>query len=269
MNIHHQIDVQAISSQLDATPILSVKAVSKYFSQQGNSKRVGLEDISLDCHEGEIIAILGQSGSGKSTLLRLLSGLIEPSEGTICYRNEVVAKPLQQSKMVFQHYALLPWMTVAENIAFGLSIQGVHPTLISERVELAMAMIGISGFACAYPSQLSGGMCQRVGFARPLVTQPEILLLDEPFSALDALTARRLKKDFLHIWGQPDNTIKSVVLVTHDVDEAIQMADHIIVLASNPGRVFAQLKLSGSDRHEGKHRLAEQIYHLLENASGA
>src|SRR5579862_718218 len=186
---------------MDDKPIIEVRAIYKSFKKSGGQELLVLNDINLKMYEGEIIAILGKSGSGKSTLLRIIAGLIESSKGKVYYRGQEVNEPVRGISMVFQTFALLPWLTVLQNVELGLEALGVHREDRRERALKAIDMIGLDGFENAFPKELSGGMRQRVGFARALVVNPDILLMDEPFSALDVLTGDNLKNDLIDLWN--------------------------------------------------------------------
>ena len=196
-----------------------------------------LEGVNLELVQGQIVGLLGRSGSGKSTLLRLIAGLSRPNAGELTYLGEPIAGPAPGIAMVFQSFALFPWLTVFENVALGLEAQRLPKAEIRSRTLAAIDLIGLDGFESAYPRELSGGMRQRVGFARALVVHPNILLMDEPFSALDVLTAETLRTDFLDLWSEGRMPIKGVILVTHNIEEAVLMCDRILVFGSNPGRV--------------------------------
>ena len=197
--------------------IMSVRDVKKSFKKKGAPELLVLDHVDFDVKENEIIAILGKSGSGKSTLLRILAGLMHTTSGDVYYRDQKIAEPVDGLTMVFQHFALLPWLTVLENVELGLEAQGVSKNERRQRALKAIDIVGLDGFESAYPKELSGGMSQRVGFARALVVDPEILLMDEPFSALDVLTADNLRNDLIDIWQSHKTNIKSVILVTHNI----------------------------------------------------
>ena len=203
-----------------------------------------LEGMNLELREGQIVGLLGRSGSGKSTLLRLIAGLSEPSDGHLSYLGQPIEGPAAGIAMVFQSFALFPWLTVFENVALGLEAQRMPRAEIRKRSLAAIDLIGLDGFESAYPRELSGGMRQRVGFARALVVHPNILLMDEPFSALDVLTAETLRTDFLDLWAEGRMPIKGVILVTHNIEEAVLMCDRILVFGSNPGRILSEIKVS-------------------------
>jgi NitT/TauT family transport system ATP-binding protein len=200
--------------------------------------------MNLELREGQIVGLLGRSGSGKSTLLRLIAGLAEPTAGHLRYLGQPIFGPASGIAMVFQSFALFPWLTVFENVALGLEAQRMPRADIRKRSLAAIDLIGLDGFESAYPRELSGGMRQRVGFARALVVHPNILLMDEPFSALDVLTAETLRTDFLDLWAEGRMPIKGVILVTHNIEEAVLMCDRILVFGSNPGRILSEIKVS-------------------------
>jgi NitT/TauT family transport system ATP-binding protein len=225
----------------DSEVIVSVSHCSKRFTNPDGKPLAVLEDINLDLHEGEIVALLGKSGSGKSTLLRCIAGLIAPTEGTVSYRGTPLNGANPGVAMVFQTFALLPWLTVQANTEVGLEARAVAPEERHRLAEQMIDLIGLDGFEQAYPKELSGGMRQRVGFARALVVEPDALLMDEPFSALDVLTAENLRTELLNLWGGKDFPTKAILIVTHNIEEAALMADRILVLSSNPGRFKAEI----------------------------
>lgn len=222
--------------------ILCVEHVRRGFNKSQDELLV-LDDVNLTLSENEIVGLLGRSGSGKSTLLRIIAGLIKPTGGTVTYRGESLQGPAEGVAMVFQTFALFPWLTVLQNVEAGLEALGVNPQERRKRALAAIDLIGLDGFENAYPRELSGGMRQRVGFARALVVDPTLLLMDEPFSALDVLTAETLRTDLLDLWNEGQLKIKSVLIVTHNIEEAVFMCDRILVLSSNPGRVVAEIKV--------------------------
>ncbi|OAJ52114.1 nitrate ABC transporter ATP-binding protein [Paraburkholderia ginsengiterrae] len=222
--------------------ILCVKNVSRGF-HKAQSELLVLDDANLSLREGEIVGLLGRSGSGKSTLLRIIAGLIEPTDGEVTYLGKPLDGPAKGVAMVFQTFALFPWLTVLQNVEAGLEALGVGTGERRERALAAIDLIGLDGFENAYPRELSGGMRQRVGFARALVVDPTLLLMDEPFSALDVLTAENLRTDLLDLWTQGRMPIKSVLIVTHNIEEAVFMCDRILVLSSNPGRVVGETQV--------------------------
>lgn len=196
-------------------PIIEVVNIQKSFKKGDRQDLLVLDDINLNVYEGEIVAVLGKSGSGKSTLLRIIAGLIEATNGSVNYRGKIVDGPARGISMVFQTFALLPWLTVLQNVELGLEALGVAREERRSRALKAIDMIGLDGFETALPRELSGGMRQRVGFARALVVNPDILLMDEPFSALDVLTADNLKSDLLDLWQSKKTGLNAIIFVTH------------------------------------------------------
>jgi NitT/TauT family transport system ATP-binding protein len=229
---------------MDSSPLLQCNDVRKAFPKPDGAELLVLEGMNLELREGQIVGLLGRSGSGKSTLLRLIAGLAEPSAGHLRYLGQPISGPAPGIAMVFQSFALFPWLTVFENVALGLEAQRMPRADIRKRSLAAIDLIGLDGFESAYPRELSGGMRQRVGFARALVVHPNILLMDEPFSALDVLTAETLRTDFLDLWAEGRMPIKGVILVTHNIEEAVLMCDRILVFGSNPGRILSEIKVA-------------------------
>ncbi len=256
-----------LPSTATQTPIISVKGVSKSFTGNGGTLLSVLDNISLELRAGEIVALLGKSGSGKSTLLRTIAGLIEPSSGTV-HSNGM---PLQGANpavgMVFQSFALMPWLTIQANVELGLEARGVPRAERTQRALDAIDLIGLDGFESAYPKELSGGMRQRVGFARALVLQPDALLMDEPFSALDVLTAENLRSELMALWARPDFPTKCICIVTHNIEEAVLLADRVIVLGANPGHIKAEVPIGLSRPRDRRglsfEALVDDLYGLL------
>ena len=222
-------------------PLLQVTGCRQSYHKDASADLIVLDDVNLTLREGEIVALLGRSGSGKSTLLRIVSGLLTPTAGRVMWRGTPVVGPADGVAMVFQSFALFPWLTVQENVELGLEARGVPRLERAKRADDALALIGLGGFASAYPKELSGGMRQRVGLARALVVYPDLLLMDEPFSALDVLTAETLRTDLIELWADGKLPVKSVLMVTHNIEEAVLMCDRILVFSSNPGRVANDL----------------------------
>ena len=247
--------------------IVQADAVCKAFTSPDGTALPVLESISFTLAEGEIVALLGRSGSGKSTLLRCVAGLIAPSSGTVSYRGTPLNGANPGVAMVFQSFALLPWLTVQQNVELGLQAQGVGAAERRERALKAIDLIGLDGFEGAYPKELSGGMRQRVGFARGIVTEPDALLMDEPFSALDVLTAENLRTELVGLWEGHEAPVKSILIVTHNIEEAVLLADRILVLSSNPGRIQAELTVElprPRDRHAPRFEaLVDTVYGIL------
>src|SRR3990167_6858996 len=247
--------------------IMSVRNVKKAFKKKGTGELLVLDHVDFDVKENEIIAILGKSGSGKSTLLRILAGLVNATSGEVCYRDQPITEPLPGLTMVFQHFALLPWLTVLENVELGLEAQGVARDERRKRALSAIDIVGLDGFESAYPKELSGGMSQRVGIARALVVDPEVLLMDEPFSALDVLTADKMRNDLIDIWQSDKTNIKSILIVTHNIEEAVLLADRILIFATNPGYIQQEIKVEmthpRNDQHPEFRALVEKIYRIM------
>ncbi len=247
--------------------IVEVSSVTKAFTTPDGQALPVLDGITFTLHEGEIVALLGKSGSGKSTLLRCIAGLIAPTTGTVTYRGTPLNGANPGVAMVFQTFALLPWLTVQQNVELGLQARGVSETDRAQRALDAIDIIGLDGFESAYPKELSGGMRQRVGFARALVVQPDALLMDEPFSALDVLTAENLRNELTGLWNGNQFPTKAILIVTHNIEEAALLADRILVLSSNPGRIKAELPVDlprPRDRHAPAFEaLVDTVYGIL------
>jgi NitT/TauT family transport system ATP-binding protein len=245
-------------------PIIEVKNIKKSFQKKRKSELLVLDEVNFSIQNREIIALLGKSGSGKSTLLRIMSGLIESSGGEVLYHGKPITQPIPGLSMVFQHFALLPWLTVLDNVELGLQAQKVSATQRRERALQAIDVVGLDGFESAYPKELSGGMSQRVGIARALVVNPEVLLMDEPFSALDVLTAENLRGDLLDIWNSDKTNIQTIILVTHNIEEAVTLADRIFIFDSDPGCVRSEipvtLKHPRNDQDPSFRQLVDQVY---------
>ncbi len=242
-------------------------SVRKTFRAPDRTERVVLEGVNFRLAEGEIVALLGKSGSGKSTLLRIIAGLAPASGGEVLYRGHTIDGPVHGLAMVFQSFALFPWLTVQENVELGLEAMGVPEDERHQRALEAIETIGLGGFESAYPRELSGGMRQRVGFARALVMRPDVLLMDEPFSALDVLTAETLRDDLLELWQDRALPLKSVLIVSHNIEEAVYMADRVLVFSSDPGQVKAEIPVTlqrPRDRESPAFRqIVDEIYALM------
>ncbi|HET7086941.1 MAG TPA: nitrate/sulfonate/bicarbonate ABC transporter ATP-binding protein [Rhizomicrobium sp.] len=223
--------------------LLNVEHVRRTFPRGGGEELLVLDDVNLTLREGEIVGLLGRSGSGKSTLLRLIAGLSQPQGGNLSYMGSPIQGPCQGVAMVFQSFALFPWLTVLENVQLGLEALNLPPREMRDRALAAIDLIGLDGYESAYPRELSGGMRQRVGFARAVVVHPNILLMDEPFSALDVLTAENLRTDLVELWGNGKLPIKGIILVTHNIEEAVLMCDRVLLFSSNPGRVSSEIRI--------------------------
>jgi NitT/TauT family transport system ATP-binding protein len=260
----------------DLAPIITVDGVIKSFPAPDGDLTV-LDGIDFRLYPGEIVALLGKSGSGKSTLLRCIAGLISPTSGSVAYKGTQLNGANPGVAMVFQSFALLPWLTVQQNVELGLQARGVPESERRDRALKAIDVIGLDGFEAAYPKELSGGMRQRVGFARALVLEPDALLMDEPFSALDVLTAENLRNEIVRLWDSQDpaagSPTQSLLIVTHNIEEAVLLADRIMVLSSNPGRIMAELTVDQPrprDRRSPEFEaLVDQVYGLLTGRDAA
>ncbi len=248
-------------------PLLQVRNIRQAYTKEASADFIVLDNVDLTMQSGEIVGLLGRSGSGKSTLLRIVSGLLRPTAGEVVWRGAALQGPAPGVAMVFQSFALFPWLTVQENVEIGLEAQGVRRAERRERAESAIDLIGLGGYESAYPKEMSGGMRQRVGLARALVVHPDLLLMDEPFSALDVLTAETLRTDLIDLWMERKLPVKSVLLVTHNIEEAVLMCDRILVFSSNPGRVAQELRVPFAhprNRHDAAFRkFVDDIYALM------
>jgi NitT/TauT family transport system ATP-binding protein len=219
-----------------------------------------LEHISFTAVEGEFIAIVGPSGAGKSTLLRLMNGLLSPSEGKVLYQGENQRGINYETSMVFQNFGLLPWLTVAQNVELGLEARTKDAAFRAEKVHHYIKKVGLEGYEEAYPRELSGGMKQRVGLARALAVEPSVLLMDEPFSSLDVLTSINLRNELIDIWNDRDNVVNTMIMVTHNIEEAIELTDRIIILSNRPGRIAGDIKIDlPRPRHKRDKQFIEYV----------
>ncbi|MEV6769547.1 nitrate/sulfonate/bicarbonate ABC transporter ATP-binding protein [Nocardia sp. NPDC051030] len=247
--------------------LIDLEDVGMSFTGASGERLNVLENVNLQLRDGEIVALLGRSGSGKSTLLRAIAGLLAPTSGQVSYRGEPLTGTNPGAALVFQSFALMPWLTVQDNVELGLAARGVAPAQRRRQALDAIDRIGLDGFETAYPKELSGGMRQRVGFARALVLEPDLLLMDEPFSALDVLTAENLRTELVTLWATADFPTKCVCIVTHNIEEAVQLADRVMVLGANPGRIIAEITVDQprprNRRAPGFAALVDQIYGLL------
>jgi NitT/TauT family transport system ATP-binding protein len=244
--------------------------VSKRFPLPGGKGEfAALSDISLRVVGGELLALLGRSGSGKSTLLRIMAGLIPPSAGAVTSSGRAVRGPNPDVAMVFQSFALLPWLTVQQNVELGLEARGTPQAQRRERALHVIDVVGLDGFESAYPKELSGGMKQRVGYARALAVEPKVLFMDEPFSALDVLTAENLRGEVDSLWNAGNFPSQSILLVTHNIEEAVQLADRVLVLGSNPGHVRGEVRIDlqrPHDRAAPRYKeLVDYLYQVMTN----
>jgi NitT/TauT family transport system ATP-binding protein len=241
------------------SPLVRVDHLRHFY---GSSDMPVLDDVNVTLVDNEIVALLGRSGSGKSTLLRIIAGLMPPTEGRVTICDQPVDGPAGDVAMVFQSFALFPWLTVLENVEIGLEAQGVVADEQRKRALAAIDLIGLDGYESAFPKELSGGMRQRVGLARALVVHPKVLLMDEPFSALDVLTAETLRTDLLDLWCEGRMPISSILMVTHNIEEAVLMCDRILVFSSNPGRIVAEIKV---DLPQPRNRLEPKFRQLVDD----
>src|SRR5664279_3183359 len=247
--------------------IIQAQAVTKFYTQPDGGKIEVIAPTDLAIEPGTIVALLGPSGSGKSTLLRMLCGLSQPSSGQVLWHGKRVTDAKPNVSLVFQGFALFPWLTVLANVEAPLEARGMGEIERRKRALKVLDTVGLDGFESAYPKELSGGMRQRVGFARALVVEPEVLFMDEPFSALDVLTAENLRSELLELWANKTMPTKAVFLVTHNIEEAVLLADRIVVLGRKPGHIRTDLRVQlpqPRDRKSGPFtELVDYIYKVL------
>ena len=250
-----------------AEPIIRAEKIEKYYAQPSENRIQVIAPTDLSIVAGEIVALLGPSGSGKSTLLRMLAGLSKPSGGEVFWHGKPISRQRINVSIVFQSFALFPWLTVLENVEAPLKARGMAPAERRERSLKILDTVGLDGFQSAYPKELSGGMRQRVGFARALVVEPEVLFMDEPFSALDVLTAENLRSELMELWAKKTIPTESIFIVTHNIEEAVLLADRIIVLGRNPGHVRTDFKVNLTHPRDRKAQpftqLVDYIYKVL------
>ena len=235
--------------------LLEVRSVNQMYGI-GERRFTAVQNINLSMKEGEFVALVGPSGCGKSTLLRIITGLNKPSSGVVLYRDNVLVGVNPYATIVFQTFALFPWLTVQQNVELALKVRGVPAEERSKKAEALLDKVGLDGFENAYPRELSGGMRQKVGFARAMAVEPELLCLDEPFSALDVLSAEALRGELLELWTAGDIPTKAILMVTHNIEEAITLADRIVVMDKQPGRVVADLTV---DLPHPRHRKSPEF----------
>ncbi len=246
-----------------AAPIIEVRALEKFYAQPDGRRIQVIVPIDLAIYPGKIVALLGPSGCGKSTLLRMLTGLAQPSAGQVLWHGQPLDGRLPNVAIVFQSFALFPWLTVLENVEAALEARGVSAIERRKRALKILDAVGLDGFETAYPKELSGGMKQRVGFARALVVEPEVLFMDEPFSALDVLTAETLRGELLELWLERKVPTRAIFLVTHNIEEAVELADRVIVLGQNPARVRADFDVGLAQPRDRKaERFVELVDHI-------
>jgi NitT/TauT family transport system ATP-binding protein len=256
----------------EAPALIDIEHLYKTYPAADRGDRLVLDDVNFKLVPGEIVAVLGKSGSGKSTFLRIIAGLSDPSNGSVRYRGKDVRGPVRGAGMVFQSFALFPWLTVLGNVELGLEALNVPKDERRKRAEAAIDLIGLDGFESAYPKELSGGMRQRVGFARALVINPDVLLLDEPFSALDVLTAETLRGDLVDLWRDHKIPTQSILMVSHNIEESVEMADRILIFSSDPGRIRAEIRVPLPRPRDwnspGFRHIVDQVYTLLTTTPG-
>lgn len=253
--------------------VVQIQNVKKTFKQDNHQERLVLDGVNLTLSEGEVVSLLGTSGSGKSTLLRIIAGLVAPTDGSVLIEGSVVSGPVPGVGMVFQDFALFPWMTVLQNVELGLEALGMGAEERKHLAVEAIDMVGMDGFESAYPRELSGGMRQRVGIARALVVNPKVLLLDEPFSALDILTADNLRNDLQMLWQQKRTGMKAMLLVTHNIEEAAFFSDRIVLFGNNPGRIQETMTVDlphpRGDKMVAIQTIMEEIYQKVARINDA
>ncbi len=262
-----QVGIENGKEIVSAEAIIRAEKIEKYYTQPSHNRIQVISATDLKIVPGEIVALLGPSGSGKSTMLRMLSGLSVPSAGQVYWHEKPIAGAEINVSIVFQSFALFPWLTVLENVEAPLQARGVSPEERRARSMRMLDTVGLDGFEAAYPKELSGGMKQRVGFARALVVEPEVLFMDEPFSALDVLTAENLRSELLELWAKKTMPTRAVFIVTHNIEEAVLLADRIIVLGRNPGHIRTDFKVQLAQPRDRKSepftQLVDYIYKVL------
>lgn len=253
-------------SSVSSETLIELKDVNKKFLLPQGEVTV-LENISFKANEGEFIAIVGPSGSGKSTLLRMMNGILRPSSGKIIYAGKEQQGVNFETAMVFQNFGLMPWLTVTQNVELGLESRTKDLELRKHKVNQYISKVGLEGYEEAYPRELSGGMKQRVGLARALAVEPSLLLMDEPFSSLDVLTSINLRNELLDIWSDRDNVVNTMIMVTHIIEEAIEMADRVIILSNRPGKIAGDIKIDMPRPRQKRNKLfmeyVDRIFSLL------
>ncbi|MGB9797193.1 MAG: ABC transporter ATP-binding protein [bacterium] len=246
--------------------VLEVRNVYRTYHHE-ETNIVVLEDISFEINEGEFVCLVGPSGCGKSTLLRMIVGLDRPTKGEILYRGEKVNGINPKTALVFQNFALIPWLTVWQNVELGLEARGIDKKERERRVRYWLEKVGLDGHENAYPRELSGGMKQRVGFARALALEPELLCMDEPFSSLDPLTSQNLREELLRLWGDKELPTVSILMVTHSIEEAIFMSDRVLIMSTHPGKIIGDIKVELSRprnmRDEAFQKFVDEIYAMI------
>ncbi len=254
-----------MTTQIEMPKLVELRNVTKAYGSMTQRPQVVLEHINFTVRQHEFISIVGPSGCGKSTLLRIMMGLVKPEDGEVYYHDKKISSICDAMSMVFQTFALFPWLNVVGNVELGLEGKSFSKEEKRKRVLDIVKVIGLEGYEEAYPRELSGGMKQRVGLARAMVSEPEILLMDEPFSALDPLTSTHLREEVLHLWADPALPPEAVVMVTHNVDEAVYMSDRIIVLTSRPGTIAKEIHI---DLPRPRDPRSSELYKLVDEITG-
>ena len=246
--------------------LIRLEKIRKTYPQPQGTITV-LDSLDLSIPTDEFVAIVGPSGCGKTTLLRIMNGLITPTSGTALYRGKPLSGVNLGCAMVFQSFALLPWLTVRENVELGLEARGMNAEQRARKANFFIDKVGLDGYEEAYPRELSGGMKQRVGLARAMAVEPELLLMDEPFSALDALTSVALREELLDLWRDPEIPLRTLLLVTHIIEEAVELADRVIVLSNRPARILKDLAVPlnrpRNKKSEAFHQIVDEIFSLI------
>ncbi len=245
-------------------PIIELRNVTKAYGSSGDRPTVVLEHVNLAVNQNEFVCIVGPSGCGKSTMLRMIMGLTTPTDGGVYYSGEQVRGVNEGMALVFQNFALFPWLSVVGNIELGLEGKPLLEEEKREKVLKIVTVMGLEGFEEAYPRELSGGMKQRVGLARALVSNPEVLLMDEPFSSLDPLTATHLREEVLDLWLTPNMPPEVVIMVTHSVEEAVYMADRVIIMTHRPGTVSKELRIELERPRDPR---SPELYKIVDEAT--
>lgn len=246
--------------------LLKLRHIHQIYTS-GTRRFTAVQDVNLTVYEGEFVALLGPSGCGKSTLLRIITGLQKPSEGKVLYREQPLEGVNPHAAIVFQTFALFPWLTVLENVELALKARGMPAAIRTPRALDLIDRVGLDGFESAYPRELSGGMRQKVGFARAMAVEPELLCLDEPFSALDVLSAESLRNELMELWTTGKIPTKAILMVSHNIEETVFMADRIVVMDKEPGRILSELTITLPHPRQRKsdefQNLVDQVYSML------
>lgn len=247
--------------------LLSFRGCSQTYHKRRATELPVLSDVNFSVSSGEIVGLVGRAGSGKSTLLRIASGLLKPTEGEVVWKGKPLEGPTPEIGVVFQSFALFPWLTVEENVALGLEAHGVKREDRAQRTHRIIELLGFSGYGNAYPKELSGAMQQRTGIARALVLEPDLLIMDEPFAALDHLTGENLRTDLIDLWSDGKLPVQAMMMVTHNVEEAVLMCDRLLIFSSNPGRIIHEVRVPiphPRNRDDPAFRaIVDQVYTLM------